>query len=142
MSSNAIQEGIVPTVDSLGFKDGQVVQEFYWDEDVDDPLRRHIEQVTGEALVDGEYGNVVDGVIIWWRADDAQEEDLADVLLDCISDLDNGGLVWVLTPKPTDAQHVSPNDVAEAARIAGLHATSAEVVAPQWTGMRLTAAAK
>ena len=32
----------------------------------------------GHPLVDVDYADVVDGAIVWWRADDAEEEDLAD----------------------------------------------------------------
>lgn len=126
----------------LGFTNGQIVQEFYWDEDVDETLRSAIESATGEAIVDGEDRGVVDGVIVWWRADDADEEDLADVLIDVTSNLDNGGLVWVLTPKSGAANHVSPRDIQDAAEVAGLHATSATTVGKDWAGMRLTASAR
>ncbi|MDO5722754.1 MAG: DUF3052 domain-containing protein [Actinomycetaceae bacterium] len=126
----------------LGFSNGQIVQEFYWDEDVDEPLREKIETTTGEPIVDGEDRGAVDGVIVWWRAEDADEEDLADVLIDVTSNLDNGGLVWVLTPISGTPNHVSPRDIQDAAEVAGLHATSATKVAEQWAGMRLTAPAR
>lgn len=127
---------------SLGFKTGQVVQEFYWDTDVDAQLRDDIMEVTGEDLVDVEYSDVVDGVLIWWRADDAEEEDLADVLLDSITNLDDGGDVWVLTPKMGSYGHVRPADIQDAAKVAGLKPTSASKVAPDWAGMRLVASGR
>ena len=85
---------------NLGFTRGQIIQEFYVDDDVDQKLREAVEASTAEQLVDVDYGDVVDGAIVWWRADDAEEEDLADVLVDALSNLDDGGLIWVLIPKP------------------------------------------
>lgn len=126
----------------LGFKVGQVVQEFYWDTDVDEQLRDAIAEITGEELVDGEYGDVVDGILIWWRAEDADEEDLADLLLDVIGNLDQGGDVWVLTPKTGSYGHVRPADIQDAAKVAGLKPTSATKVAPDWAGMRLVVSRK
>ena len=54
----------------LGFKTGMVVQELGWDEDVDDKLRAEIEDTIDADMVDGDYGNVVDSVLLWWRDDD------------------------------------------------------------------------
>ncbi|MDO5034205.1 MAG: DUF3052 domain-containing protein [Actinomycetaceae bacterium] len=127
---------------SLGFTSGQVVQEFYWDEDADDSLRAAIEDVTGEELVDVDYSDVVDGVIVWWREEDAEEDDLTDVLLDASANLDNGGVVWVLSPKPGSRNHVAPEIVADAAKIAGMNPTSAAAVSKGWAGMRLVAPAR
>ena len=45
----------------LGFRPGQVVQEFGYDDDVDEALRVAVEDLTGNELAD-EYGqDVVDG---------------------------------------------------------------------------------
>src|SRR5690348_10077454 len=63
----------------LGFKSGMVVQELGWDEDVDDDLRMAIEDAIDADLVDGDYGNVVDSVLLWWRDDDG---DLVDALVE------------------------------------------------------------
>ncbi|MFC2620923.1 MAG: DUF3052 family protein, partial [Pauljensenia sp.] len=109
---------------SLGFASGAIVQEFYVDDDVDRSIRDSIEAETGQALVDVDYGDVVDGAIVWWRAEDAEEEDLADVLVDAMSNLDDGGLIWVLIPKAGRPNSVRVGDVEEAAGIAGLHATT------------------
>lgn len=121
----------------LGFTKGQVVQEFYYDDDVDETLRSSVEETTGEQLVDDLYEDVVDGTIIWWREDDAEEEDLADLLVDAMSNLDDRGLIWVMTPKTSLPGHVQPADIEEAAETAGLRATSAKAVANDWSGMRL-----
>ena len=116
----------------LGFTKGQIIQEFYVDDDADQALRQLAEEESGNQLV-------VDGAIVWWRADDAEEEDLADLLVDAMSNLDDGGLIWVLIPKPGRPGTVPVSDVEEAAHTAGLHATSASALAPEWAGIRLTA---
>ncbi len=124
---------------SLGFASGAIVQEFYVDDDVDRSIRDSIEAETGQALVDVDYGDVVDGAIVWWRAEDAEEEDLADVLVDAMSNLDDGGLIWVLIPKAGRPNSVRVGDVEEAAGIAGLHATTSTALGEDWAGVRLTA---
>src|SRR5690606_14810274 len=48
----------------LGFTAGQVVQEFGYGDDVDDDLRAGIEQVTGGELVDEDYDDIADGVVL------------------------------------------------------------------------------
>lgn len=128
--------------DALGFAAGQVVQEFGYDDDVDGSLRSAIVAATGSELVDEDYGDVTDGAIMWWRQEDGDVLDLTDLLVDAISALDNGGLIWVLTPKSGRSGHVQPRDVEEAARTAGLHATSAVTAAPDWSGIRLAARAR
>ena len=60
--------------EEFGFRSGDIVQEWLWDDDVDDSIREKIEQLTGEELVDEDYDSAVDGVIIWWR--DGDDEDL------------------------------------------------------------------
>ncbi|QPK93743.1 DUF3052 domain-containing protein [Actinomyces sp. zg-332] len=121
----------------LGFTKGQIVQEFYYDDDVDETLRSIVEEVTGEQLVDDLYEDVVDGTIIWWREEDAEEEDLADLLVDAVSNLDDRGLIWVMTPKTSLPGHVRPSEIEEAAQTTGLRATTAKAVSENWTGMRL-----
>lgn len=123
----------------LGFRSGQVVQEWGYDEDVDPRLRADVEAATGTELVDEDYGDVTDGAILWWREEDGDVSDLADTLVDAQANLDNGGLIWVLSPKSGRPGHVQPRDVEEAASTAGLHATTAVAAAPRWSGIRLAA---
>jgi len=123
----------------LGFTQGQVVQEFYADDDSDEALRSAVEAATGVQLVDPEYGDVVDGAIVWWRSDDAEDGDLADLLVDALTNLDDGGLIWVLIPKPSRPGSVPVADVEDAAEVAGLRSTSAASVGRDWAGIRLTA---
>ncbi len=120
----------------LGFKTGTVVQELGWDEDVDDDLRRQIEDTVDGDLVDGDYGNVVDSVLLWWRDDDG---DLVDALVDSLTDLVAGGVIWLLTPKVGRPQAVDPSDIAEAAPVAGLATTTTAAVSQDWSATRLVA---
>lgn len=118
----------------MGFAAGQVVQELGYDSDCDEPLRLAIESVTGTDLVDEDYGDVVDGVLMWWRED---EGDLEDALVDALTVLEGGGLIWLLTPKAGRDGHVEPSDIREAATTAGLSATSSLAAAADWSGTRL-----
>jgi hypothetical protein len=142
VGSTAGPDGRATRKEALGFASGQVVQEFGYDDDVDAVLRDAIAAATGSELVDEAYGDVTDGAIMWWRQDDGDVVDLTDALMDAQSSLDNGGLIWVLTPKSGRVGHVQPRDVEEAARTAGLHATSAIAAAPGWSGIRLAARAR
>jgi hypothetical protein len=120
----------------LGLKPGMVVQELGWDEDVDDDIRAEIENTIDADLVDGEHGDVVDVVLLWWRDDDG---DLVDALVDSLTDLVRGGAIWLLTPKVGRPGAVDAADVAEAAPIAGLSTTTTVAVGREWTGSRLVA---
>ena len=120
----------------MGFTTGTVVQELGWDEDVDDTLRIQIEDAIDGDMVDGEYGNVVDAVVLWWRNDDG---DLVDALVDSLPDLVEGGVIWLLTPKVGRPNAVDAADVTEAAPIAGLAITTTASVSKDWTATRLAA---
>lgn len=121
--------------DRLGFKPGQVVQEFGYDDDVDEQLRASIAEVTGEELVDEDDDAIVDAALLWWRSD--EEDDLTDVLVDVLGSVEGGGVILVLTPKAGRDGHVPPNEVAEAATTAGLSQTSAVSAGTDWSGTRL-----
>lgn len=123
-------------VSRLGLKPGMVIQELGWDEDVDDDLRVQIEDAVDADLVDGEYGNVVDSVLLWWRDDDG---DLTDALMDALTDLVGGGVIWLLTPKVGRPSSVDPADIAEASQVAGLATTSTVGVSKDWSATRLVA---
>ena len=120
----------------LGLKPGMVVQELGWDEDVDDDLRVAIEDAIDADMVDGDYGDVVDTVVLWWREGDG---DLADDLMDALSDLVGGGAVWLFTPKVGRPGAVPASDIAEAAPIAGLSNTTTIPVSGDWTATKLVA---
>jgi hypothetical protein len=118
----------------LGLRPGQVVQEFGYDDDVDDELRVAIEDLTGNELVDEDAQEVVDASIHWWRDGDG---DLVDSLVDGLPNLAEGGVIWLLTPKSGRPGHLEPSEIEEAAPIAGLHATSTISACRDWTGTRL-----
>ena len=122
--------------DRLGLTKGMVVQELGWDEDVDDDLRVEIEDAIDADMVDGDYGNVVEAVVLWWRDEDG---DLGDGLMDSLSDLVGGGVIWLLTPKVGRPGAVDPADIAEAAPIAGLATTTTAGVSKDWAATRLVA---
>ena len=120
----------------LGFTPGMVVQELGWDNDTDDELRIAIEDTIDADMVDGDYGNVVDAVVLWWRDEDG---DLVDGLVDSLTDLVGGGAIWLFTPKVGRPNAVSPTDIAEAAPVAGLAQTTTASVSKEWQATRLVA---
>jgi DUF3052 family protein len=120
----------------LGFGPGSVVQELGWDDDVDDQVRVQIEDAIDGDMVDGDYGNVVDAVVLWWRNDDG---DLVDALVDALTDLASGGPIWLLTPKVGRPNAVDAADVTEAAPVAGLSVTTTTGVSQDWSATRLVA---
>ncbi len=118
----------------LTLESGFIVQEFGYDDDSDQDLRSAIEALTGTELVGEDVDEVTDAVIVWFRHDD---EDLTDLLVDVQAVLDDGGLIWILTPKPGRSGHVIHNDIQEAATTAGLHTTSTLSIAEDWSATRL-----
>ena len=122
--------------DRLGLKPGMVIQELGWDNDTDDELRVSIEDCIDADMVDGDYGNVVDAVLLWWRNDDG---DLVDGLVDSLTDLVGGGDIWLLTPKIGRPNAVAAADISEAAPIAGLSQTTTVTVSKDWAATRLVA---
>jgi len=113
-----------------------VVQELGWDSDTDDGLRVAIEDTIDADMVDGDFGNVVDTVLLWWRKEDG---DLVDGLVDSLTDLVGGGAIWLLTPRVGRPNAVEPADIAEAAPIAGLSQTTTASVSKEWSATRLVA---
>jgi hypothetical protein len=118
----------------LGLRPGQVVQEFGYDHDVDQELRASIEELTGNEIADEDIQDVVDVAIFWWREGDG---DLVDSLMDALTNLADGGVIWLLTPKSGRDGHVELSEIEESAPTAGLHATTTISACPDWTGTRL-----
>ncbi|MBH1933364.1 DUF3052 domain-containing protein [Streptomyces sp. AV19] len=118
----------------LGFEPGQVVQEIGYDDDVDQDLREGIESLIGQDLVDEDYDDVADVVVLWFRDEDG---DLTDALVDAIGLLEEGGTIWLLTPKTGRDGYVEPSDVNDAAQTAGLSPAKSISVAKDWSGTRL-----
>lgn len=120
----------------LGLEPGQTIWEIGVDDDVDSDLRGSLAATEGVEIVDDDYDDVVDVVLLWWRDDDG---DLVDALVDAIGPLADHGVVWLLTPKPGRDGHVEPEDIADAAPTAGLQQTSTVSAARDWQGTRLVA---
>ena len=76
----------------------------------------------------------MDAVLFWWREG---EGDLVDALVDSLTTLDEGGVVWVMTPKAGRDGHVAPADIQEAAPTAGLKLTTSAQVSEEWSATRL-----
>ena len=118
----------------LGFRPGQVVQEFGYDDDCDQELRDSIEELTGTELVDEDYDDVPDAVVLWFREDDG---DLTDALVDATTAVDDGTPIILLTPKTGRPGHIEPAEIGEAATTAGLAQTSSFNASKDWSGSRL-----
>ncbi|GAA4767105.1 DUF3052 domain-containing protein [Streptomyces sp. C10-9-1] len=119
----------------LGFEPGQVVQEIGYDDDVEQELREAIEAVIGQELVDEDYDDVADVVVLWFRDEDG---DLTDALVDAIGLIDEGGEIWLMTPKTGRDGYVEPSDINEAAQTAGLTQARSISVGKDWSGSRLS----
>ena len=120
----------------LGIKPGLVVQEIGFSEDSDSELSSAVAKDAQSDLVDQDFSDVVDVVLLWWREDDG---DLVDALVDAMTTLADNGVIWLLTPKPGRAGHLEAEDIADAAPTAGLQATSSISAAKNWQGTRLVA---
>ncbi|WP_149183263.1 DUF3052 domain-containing protein [Streptomyces sp. TRM49041] len=118
----------------LGFEPGQVVQEIGYDDDVEQELREDIEAVIGQELVDEDYDDVADVVLLWFRDDDG---DLTDALVDAIGLIEEGGQIWLMTPKTGRDGYIEPSDINEAAQTAGLSQTRSINAGKDWAGSRL-----
>jgi hypothetical protein len=120
----------------LGFEPGFLILESGYGNDCDEELRTAIVELTGNAFIEGDAQEVVDGVLLWWRDGDS---DLVDELVDALAYLTENGPIWVLTPKAGRPRHVEPSDIQDAAPTAGLSQTSSFAVAPDWSATRLVA---
>lgn len=119
----------------LGIKPGQVVSEIGYDSDVDEALRAGVTQLAGQ-MVGEDADDVVDLVLLWWRDGDG---DLVDALVDALTPLSAGGVIWVLSPKAGRPGHVEPSEISESAPPAGLTQTSSISAGRDWSGARLVA---
>ena len=125
---------------SLGFASGSVIQEFGYDDDVDEAVRAQIEEETGQELVDEDYRDIVDGAVAWWRDEDGDVDDLADLFLDMKANLESDvSPCWVLVPGTRSPGYVTADVIKDAAETAGLIATTSVAVGAAWMGVKLTA---
>nr|WP_187354631.1 DUF3052 domain-containing protein [Dietzia aerolata] len=114
--------------------EGMLVQEVGWDSDCDESISEAIEDAVGSELLEEDTDEVVDAVLLWWRAGDG---DLVDRLMDAVTPLTDDGSVWVLTPKTGLDGHVEPAVIAESAQTAGMLQTRTAALG-EWAGSRLT----
>lgn len=137
MSATAADAEGQPTLAKrLGFHEDHLVLELGHDDDSDGALRESVSELLRTPMLTEDSEDVVDVVMLWWREDDG---DLVDALVDALSFLGSGGVVWLLTPKSGRSGHVEPSDIGEAAPTAGLSATKTTSVGTDWTGTRLVA---
>ena len=120
-------------VAALGIAAGQAIQELGWDDDVDEGLRSAILEALGDDFV-YEAIEAVDTVLLWWRGEDG---DLADGLVDALTDLSAGGCVWLLTPRVGRSGFVEASELDEAALTAGLARANAASVSRTWQAQKL-----
>ncbi|HET7398693.1 MAG TPA: DUF3052 domain-containing protein [Intrasporangium sp.] len=118
----------------LGFARGQVIQEFGYDDDVDDNLRYQVEEITGSELEDEDFNDGADGILLWYRDGD---DDLVDLLVDALTKLFDQGFIILVSPKSGRPGHVEASDVEEAASTAGLQTGGSFNVSADWGAIRL-----
>ena len=127
------QEGATQGLASkFGLSEGLVIQEVGFADDCDATVSQSISAVA--ELVDESYEDVVDGVLLWFRAEDG---DLVDALMDALVELTETGAIWLMTPKVGRPGHIEPSDIADAAPTVGLVTTSTVNAAADWQGTRL-----
>lgn len=120
----------------LGFEKGDVVQEWMWDDDVDDSIRTSIENVTGEELADEDWDGAPDGAIIWWRDGD-DEDTLSDTIVDATQMLDDNAPIWIITPKAGRTGAASSFTIRNAAQTAGMNIEQPLSASDNWNAIRL-----
>ena len=114
----------------LNISPNEVVQELGWDEDCDSSISEGVEDSLGEALLDYDTDEMVDVVLLWWRAEDG---DLVDGLVDATRSLGDEGRIWLLTPAPGKNGALEPAEVAESAQLAGMVQTKSDRLG-DWQG--------
>ena len=87
-------------------------------------------------LVDEDYDDVVDVVLLWWREGDG---DLVDALVDALTPLADGGYIWLLTPRRAGRAMSSRATSARRRPPPGLSQTSSVSAGRDWSGTRLVA---
>lgn len=120
----------------LGFKKDDIIQEWLWDEDVDEGVRDAISSITGQDFVDEDYDGAVDGAIIWWRDGD-DEDALTDDVVDAEALLDPDSPFWIIVPKPGRDGAASPSVIQNAAKSAGMNPAKPMSLSADWNAVRL-----
>ncbi|MEH6819573.1 MAG: DUF3052 domain-containing protein [Dietzia psychralcaliphila] len=127
------QDGSDQIAGQLELTKDMLVQEVGWDSDCDEAISEAVEDVVGSELLEEDTDEIVDAVLLWWRAGDG---DLVDRLMDVVTPLAEEGSVWVLTPKTGNDGHVEPSVIAESAQTAGMLQTRTAALG-DWAGSRL-----
>lgn len=137
MTASADHAGQRGLAEKLGIEPGAVIQVVGSDDDVDQTLLEDVRARSGtELITTDDSDDVVDVVLLWWRDGDG---DLVDALVDALTDLADGGAVWVLTPKVGRDGYVDAADIAEAAPTSGLSTTSSVPAGVDWSATKLVA---
>ncbi|MGO4955721.1 DUF3052 domain-containing protein [Luteococcus sp. Sow4_B9] len=117
----------------MGLTTGMVVQEIGWDSDVDEDLRNDVMDAIDADLIEDAL-EAVDMVLLWWRDEDG---DVVDGLVDSLTDLSKGGVIWLMTPKVGRDGYIDPTDLAEGVKTAGLALTAPANLTPDWQGHKI-----
>lgn len=128
-----VDGALVGAIRKLGAKEGQIVLELGYDDDVEQDVRDAVEQIAGSPLEDEAYDGVVDAVLLWWRDG---EGDLTDELVDSLTTLEEGGSIMLLTPGAGRDDRVPAADVQDACTTCSMVASGA-VQLGGWMGQRL-----
>ena len=112
----------------MGFSEGLIVQELGWDSDVDEDLRSLVMDAIDDDLID-EAVEAVDAALVWWRDEDGE---VADGLVESLTDLSKTGVIWLLTPKVGRQGHINAKDIAEGVTAAGLALTTPVDMSDNW----------
>ncbi|MFK5583820.1 MULTISPECIES: DUF3052 domain-containing protein [unclassified Serinicoccus] len=126
-------EAAIGLVRKLGLREGQIVVEYGYDEDVEESVRGVAAHVVGSPLEDEAYDGVVDVVLLWWRDG---EGDLTDELMDALTTLEEGGCIVLMTPGAGRDDRVPAADVQDACTTCSMTASGA-VAMGAWIGQRL-----
>lgn len=126
-------DGMERALRKLGLRQGQVVVEYGYDDDVEEAVREAVEALVEGPIEEDDYDGVVDVVLLWWRDGDG---DLTDELVDSLTALEDGGGIALLTPGVGRDDRVPAADVQEACTTCSLSASGA-VPLGGWVGQRL-----
>ena len=100
-------------------------------------LREAITRLKDTELVNEDYDDVVDVVLLWWRDGDG---DLFDALADALTPLADGGYIWLLTPKAGPGElRGAQRDRGSGAQRRAVADLEPESAGRDWLGTRLVA---
>lgn len=129
-------QGVV--ADELGIEPGMVVQGRNWGRDTArflGGLRAAVTERSGGDLLDESADEIVDVVLLCWRAGDG---DLVDALMDAAGNLADCGVIWVLIPHRSQGGHDEAEELAESVPTAGLVQAASVGLGDGWSATGLT----